>query len=160
MPQANASPVPLQEPVGGSRPRARRSARGRGRFGDPYLLVAVFAGGAAGALMRAVVTRYIPSHGNDLPWSVLAINVGGAVVLAYAAVRLQERLPPSTYRRPFVGTGFCGALTTFSTLQVQVVELGKSGHVPLAALYLTLSIVVGSAAVVLTTAATRRARLR
>jgi fluoride ion exporter CrcB/FEX len=43
---------------------------------------------------------------------------------------------------------------------VQVVELGKDGHVPLAALYLTLSIVIGSAAVVLTTAATRRARLR
>ena len=48
--------------------------------------------------------------------------------------------------RPLVGTGFCGALTTFSTFQVQMVELGDDGHVPLAAAYLAVSVVVGLAA--------------
>ena len=43
------------------------------------------------------------------------------------ATRLQERLPPSTYRRPFLGTGLCGALTTFSTLQIEVIRLGRDG---------------------------------
>ena len=42
--------------------------------------------------------------------------------------------------RPFVGTGFCGALTTFSTFQVQLVEFGDDGHVPLAAAYLAVSV--------------------
>ena len=32
-----------------------------------------------------------------------------------AVTRLQERLALSRYRRPFLATGFCGALTTFST---------------------------------------------
>ena len=42
--------------------------------------------------------------------------------------------------RPLVGTGFCGALTTFSTFQVQMVELGDDGHVALAAAYLAVSV--------------------
>jgi fluoride exporter len=134
--------------------------RGRGRFGDPYLLVAIFIGGAIGALLRAALTRYIPTAPNGFPWTVLLINVGGAIVLTYVAIRLQERLPPSTYRRPLVGTGFCGALTTFSTLQVGVVKLGRDGHVALGAGYLAVSVCLGVVAAVLTTAATRRAQLR
>jgi len=57
--------------------------------------------------------------------------------------------------RPFVGTGFCGALTTFSTFQVQLVELGDDGHVALAAAYLAVSVAVGLAAA---TAGARLAR--
>jgi CrcB protein len=134
--------------------------RPHGRFGDPRVAVAVFAGGVLGALLRAVLTKYVPTPASGFPWTVLAINVGGAIVLAYVAVRLQERLPPTTYRRPLVGTGFCGALTTFSTLQVAVVKLGRDGHAALGAVYLAVSICVGMIAVVLTMAATRRAQLR
>jgi CrcB protein len=144
--------------VGGIAPP--RAARPRGRFGDPRLLVAVFVGGVAGALVRAAVTEAFPAGTSRFPWDVLAINVAGAMLLAYLSTRLQERLPPSTYRRPLVGTGFCGALTTFSTLQVQAVELGRDGHVLKGAAYVAVSIVVGLVAAVATTAATRRASLR
>lgn len=137
-----------------------RPTRRHGRFGDPSLLTAIFVGGAVGALLRAALTRLVPPAADGFPWTVLAVNVGGAILLTYAAVRLQERLPPSTYRRPLIGTGFCGALTTFSTMQVAVVKLGKDGHLALGALYLAASIVLGAIAAVLTTAATRRARLR
>lgn len=137
-----------------------RVADRRGRLGDPRLLVAVFAGGVIGALVRAALTEAVPAGGSGFPWTVLGINVAGAMLLAYFATRLQERLPPSTYRRPLVGTGFCGALTTFSTMQVQVVELGHEGHPLKGAVYLAVSIVVGLVAAVVTIAATRRARLR
>lgn len=137
-----------------------RVSRPRGRFGDPRLLVAVFAGGVVGAVVRAALTEVFPAAKGGFPWTVLAINVAGAMLLAYFATRLQERLPPSTYRRPLVGTGFCGALTTFSTLQVQVVELGHEGHPLKGVVYVAVSIVVGLVAAVVTIAATRRARLR
>jgi CrcB protein len=47
----------------------------------------------------------------------------GSVALAYFATRLQERLPQSTYRRPLLGTGLCGAYTTFSTMQVEILKM-------------------------------------
>lgn len=124
------------------------------------LLAAIFVGGAAGALLRAAVTDVAPVEPGGFPWIVFAVNVGGAMLLSYFSTRLQERLPPSLYRRPLVGTGFCGALTTFSTLQVEVVNLANDGRAGLAAVYLAGSILTGLLAAIVTTAATRRARLR
>jgi CrcB protein len=86
--------------------------------------------------------------------------MAGTAALGYFATRLQERLPPSTYRRPLLGTGFCGALTTFSTFQLELLELGRNGHVPLAVGYLAASVAGGLLLVYLATALTRRARLR
>jgi PII-like signaling protein len=40
------------------------------------------------------------------------VNIFGAFLLGYFITRLQERLPLSAYRRPLLGTGFCGAFTT------------------------------------------------
>ena len=47
------------------------------------------------------------------------MNILGAFLVGYFVTRLQERLPLSSYRRPLLGTGLCGGLTTFSTLQVE-----------------------------------------
>lgn len=70
--------------------------------------------------------------------------------------RLQERLPPSSYPHPLLGTGLCGALTTFSTLQIEVITLVRNEHVLLGITYLLVSVVVGLLAVYLTTVVVRR----
>jgi CrcB protein len=126
---------------------------------DWLLLGAIFAGGVVGALLRAALGEAFPVRAGAWPWTIFLINVGGAAALGYLVTRLQERLPPTTYRRPFLGTGFCGALTTFSTLQVEVISLGKDGHVLMAAGYLAGSIAAGLLAVTGATLLTRRARL-
>ena len=81
-------------------------------------------------------------------------------LLAFFVTRLQERLPPSTYRRPLLGTGFCGALTTFSTLQIEIIRLGRDGHEGLAGSYLAASLVAGLLTMLAVSKLVRRARLR
>jgi CrcB protein len=68
-------------------------------------------------------------------------------------------MPLSAYRRPFVGTGLCGALTTFSALQLELLELLDGAHLGLAAGYATASLAAGFLAVGLGTNLVRRARL-
>jgi CrcB protein len=117
------------------------------------LQVAVVAGGIAGALARAGVAEAIAS-----PWSTLAVNVAGTALLGWVVTRLQERLPPSTFPRPALATGFCGALTTFSTLQVELIRLVRDGRAATAAGYLAASLAGGLVGVYLATALTRRVR--
>jgi CrcB protein len=126
---------------------ARRRAR---------LQVAIVAGGVLGALARAGLDRAFPWDGHGWPWATFIANVAGTLVLGYVATRLQERLPPSTYRRPLLGTGFCGALTTFSTLQIEVIHLARHGDTPLAAGYLAGTLAAGLAGIYAATVATRR----
>lgn len=121
---------------------------------------AIAAGGVAGALARAVLEHLWPASGHAWPWTTFAVNVAGTLLLGYFATRLQERLPPSTYRRPFLGTGLCGALTTFSTLQLEALQLCRHGHVPLGVAYLAGTLAAGLAGMHLATAATRRVQLR
>ena len=125
---------------------------------DPRELAAIFAGGCIGALARAGLSDAIAADPGRWPWATFAVNVVGAALLGYFVTRLQERLPPARYRRPFLATGFCGALTTFSTFQVELVRMLDTGHVVLAFAYALASIAAGFAAVALATGFTRRVR--
>jgi|SRR5580765_1639349 CrcB protein len=130
------------------------------RLGAHMTSASVFAGGCVGAGARAGLVRAFPAGPGGWPWATLAANVVGTAILAFFATRLQERLPPSTYRRPFLGTGVCGALTTFSTLQIELIRLARDGHAPLAAAYLVASLVLGLGAMFAVTRLVRRARVR
>ncbi|OBK44436.1 fluoride efflux transporter CrcB [Mycobacterium kubicae] len=123
-------------------------------------LAAIFAGGAVGALTRAALaTLFVPDPAR-WPWPTFIVNIVGAFLVGYFTTRLLERLPLSSYRRPLLGTGFCGGLTTFSTMQVETVKMLEHGHWALATAYTVVSIAVGLLAVHLATALVRRARVR
>jgi CrcB protein len=126
---------------------------------DGRELGAIFVGGAAGALLRVWLGMRFTAGAPGWPWVTFAVNLSGSVALAYFATRLQERLPQSTYRRPLLGTGFCGAYTTFSTMQVEILKMLDHDRYGLAVGYATASLVGGYLAIWLTTAAVRRARL-
>lgn len=120
---------------------------------DRRELGAIFLGGALGALVRAGLAEALPDPGVGWPWATFVANVVGAALLGYWFTTL----PHTQYRRPLLTTGFCGALTTFSTVQIELLEMLESGRLGLACLYLGLSIAAGLTGAQAGTAAGRRA---
>src|ERR687889_1261089 len=107
---------------------------------DRQEIAAIALGGAAGGLLRVALARSNAGGPGDWPWVTFAVNLAGAFLLGYFATRLQERLPLSAYRRPLLGTGFCGALTTFSTMQVELFRMLDDGRDGLALAYAAASL--------------------
>lgn len=127
---------------------------------DGRELLAVFVGGALGTLARAAVETLLAPAPGQWPWPTFGVNIVGAFLLGYFTTRLLERLPLSSYRRPMLGTGLCGGLTTFSTMQVEIVRMLEQRNYGLAAGYLTASVIAGLIAVYTATALVRRVRVR
>jgi len=127
---------------------------------DRRELAAIFAGGALGTLLRAALSDAFPQRVTSWPWPTFAVNITAAFLLGYVVTRLQERLPLSSYRRPLLGTGLCGGLSTFSTMQVEIVKMLDAHAWALAAGYSAASVAAGYAAIHLATALVRRTRVR
>jgi CrcB protein len=127
---------------------------------DRREIAAIFAGGALGTLARAALSEAFPHPATAWPWPTFTVNIVAAFALGYFVTRLTERLPLSSYRRPLLGTGICGGLSTFSTMQVEILEMLSAHAWALAAGYATASIVAGYAAIQLATAMVRRVRVR
>jgi CrcB protein len=100
---------------------------------------AVFVGGMLGTLARAGLSEALPAGGPAWPWATLAVNLAGAALLGWSTVALTGH----RVRRQLVGTGFCGALTTFSTFQLELYRIGDDGRVGLALLYAAASVALG-----------------
>jgi len=111
-------------------------------------LAAVFAGGFAGAIVRADLADALSPEAGGWPWPTFLANVAGAFLLGYVATLLRDRGPGTDLRLRLLGTGFCGALTTFSTLQFELLVMLDDGDGALAAAYLLASVAAGLAAVV------------
>lgn len=126
---------------------------------DRRELAAIFIGGFIGATVRAGLVELLAHHPSQWPWPTFIANLVGAFLLGYFTTRLQERLPLSAYRRPFLGTGLCGALTTFSTMQLELLRMLDGEHVGLAVAYAGVSVFAGFVAVAVATNLVRRARV-
>jgi CrcB protein len=106
------------------------------------LLVGIAAAGAIGALARYLVDALVIRRDvNGLPAATLAINISGSFVLGVlTGLALYHALPATP--KTILGTGFCGAYTTFSTFTYEVVHLAEEREHRAAALTLLLSILV------------------
>jgi fluoride exporter len=110
---------------------------------------AILTGGAAGALARAGLAEALPVRHGEWPWATFIVNLVGAVLLGWLLTRLAERTAPSRYWRFLLGTGFCGAVTTFSTFQVETFDLIRTGHATVGVGYALVSIVAGMGVAIL-----------
>ena len=103
------------------------------------VIAAIFLGGCIGGYARYAATLIWPTPSGAFPWSIFGVNTVGAFILALVVVIASE-VAPSRYLRPLIGTGFCGALTTFSSVVVAVDQLFAHHHAPTATVYLFATI--------------------
>jgi fluoride exporter len=104
------------------------------------LLVAL--GGAVGAPLRYVTELVVSSlHDTVLPWGTWVVNVAGSLVLGAVAGLLAAGAP--SWLGALVGTGICGALTTFSSFGYETVRLAEDGALGAAALNVIGSLAAG-----------------
>lgn len=107
------------------------------------LFLVVAAGGFVGAPSRYLLDRAISNRiGSDLPWGTFAINVSGSLLLGLlTGLSLAKHLP--LIDKDLLGTGFCGAYTTFSTFTFETARLLKDGRILEATGNLVVSVSLG-----------------
>lgn len=113
------------------------------------LVLAVAFGGAAGALARYGLDRFIEHHVLTVfPWSTFVINVTGCFAAGAAVAVLVDRHDVPAWVRTGVVVGLLGAYTTFSTFAQETHDLFSEGHAALGIADAAGSIVVGVTAVI------------
>jgi fluoride exporter len=105
-------------------------------------LAAIYAGGTIGALVRVGMAQAAPHSPAAWPWATFAVNMVGALLLGYFVARLHDH-PEDSLAHPFLTTGICGTLTTFSTLQLELFEMVDAGRLALALAYLGVTLAAG-----------------
>ena len=117
--------------------------------GAPVTPLWVALGAAVGAPLRYVLDRYVQSrHDSVFPRGTLAVNVLGSFVLGALT---GAAAPPVV--AALLGTGFCGAFTTWSSLAQDTVSLARSRNRRTATLNAIGSVLAGSVAAALGLAA-------
>jgi CrcB protein len=106
----------------------------------------VVLGAALGAPARYLVDRAVRARTSGrLPWGTLAVNVAGSLVLG-ALLGAAGRGGASPALVAALGTGFCGALTTYSTFGAESVQLAEDGERRLAVVSVAVGVAAGLAA--------------
>ncbi|MFJ8596743.1 fluoride efflux transporter CrcB [Streptomyces sp. NPDC093598] len=100
----------------------------------------VVGGAMVGAPLRYLTDRAVQArHDSVFPWGTFTVNVTGCLILGLltgATAQLQLLL----------GTGLCGALTTYSTFSYETLRLAETGARLPAALNVAVSVAAGLAA--------------
>jgi len=90
-------------------------------------LVVVFLGGMLGAPTRYLLDRWVSNrHASVFPWGTLAVNLTASFLLG-VLLAVATALPGALV--PLLATGFCGALSTFSTFAFETLRLLEDGSV-------------------------------
>ncbi|MCU7935430.1 MAG: fluoride efflux transporter CrcB [Candidatus Thiodiazotropha sp. (ex Dulcina madagascariensis)] len=104
-------------------------------------LIAIAAGGAAGALFRFWVSSGVHGLlGRGFPYGTLAVNVLGSLAMGFLYVLLLERTTVSPELRGALLIGFLGAFTTFSTFSIETLNLIEQAELLKAGLNILLSV--------------------
>jgi CrcB protein len=95
-------------------------------------------GGALGAFFRFLISKLFQRLKSRFPFGTFIVNMSGTFVLG-----LLIGCPSNEIWLLFLGTGFCGAFTTFSTLQWEILQLKYKKQIYTMWIYLLSSYLLG-----------------
>ncbi|MPY60132.1 fluoride efflux transporter CrcB [Streptomyces spongiae] len=103
----------------------------------------VIAGGMAGAPLRYLTDRAVQSrHDTVFPWGTFTVNIAGSLVLGLLTGAVAAGAAGS-HLQLLIGTGLCGALTTYSTFSYETLRLAQDGARFYAVANVAASVVAG-----------------
>lgn len=105
-------------------------------------LLVVQIGGGIGALLRFALAEALVEDPAKWPWHTLIANVAACAILSFAIAH-RESGRGGDRRLLLIGSGFCGGLSTFSALQLEVYMMFEAGHALMALAYLAVSVLAG-----------------
>lgn len=106
---------------------------------EQFYPLGIFLAGMLGGLVRFQITRYLPAS-PDIPWGTLIVNYLGIFCLVYLVKGYLVSKGTSKGISLALGTGFCGGLTTFSSLILDAVKMLDTGRYISLLVYLILSV--------------------
>jgi CrcB protein len=114
------------------------------------IALGVALGGALGATARYAADRFVDARASSVfPWSTRAINASGCLLVGFISAALVDRHHLPAWLRIGLVMGLVGGYTTFSTFAQEALDLEEASHVAVSFLYITASVGLGIAAVVL-----------
>ena len=103
----------------------------------------VFIGSGIGGSFRywlsSLIHKYAPPY---FPYGTFVINILGSLILGWMIFGLDEKDLINPSLKLFIGIGFCGGFTTFSTFSLETFNLMKNGEILLAGLNILLSVII------------------
>ena len=106
---------------------------------EKFYPLGIFLAGMLGGIVRFQISRWLPSS-PDFPWGTLLVNYLGIFCLVYLVKGYLVYKGSSKGLIQALGTGFCGGLTTFSSLLLDAVKLLDTGRYLSLVTYLLLSV--------------------
>ncbi|MFD8865131.1 fluoride efflux transporter CrcB [Streptomyces sp. NPDC059590] len=103
----------------------------------------VVAGAMVGAPLRYLTDRSVQArHDSVFPWGTFVVNVSGCLVLGLLTGAAAAGAA-SSHLQLLLGTGLCGALTTYSTFSYETLRLAEDGARLFAVANVTASVAAG-----------------
>ena len=117
---------------------------------DLYKLIVVGLGGLVGSVARYSAIKTIDEKLNSIfPYGTLTVNILGSFILGFVYALAVRKMGLTENWRIFIGAGFCGGFTTFSTFAWESVNLFEHKNLGVLSAYITISLMLGFLAIVL-----------